>query len=543
MKRILLSLLLLSGVCFAQVNETQNERYLWNKKGTDPQPGYVILKSGTKMEGSISLKGEPNNIKEVILLKDGKEIELKPESLSAYGLFAGPLTNDSPEELYEWKNGSTTTNAKGVSKVNTFTKTRRGYVVLNDGKRIDGNLHLNKENGVLDEIVIKNDAEGKQVFKPAQVSRYGLIPTIADLTKGGKKVWNDEGKNFKKGFYEKLDNSKVNGFIAFMKSSDISNSDAIFYQNLFYAPTEDEPVTVIQSQDIAKVTQMKGDTAIVYLPFNGGFVEESKIGGLAINEQFKLFQRGRVILNNKTEITGEIAQVMEVGKDYSTTIKFKTSDEKVTIYAVKDVSFFEQIVKNEPYHFIPYTDRFVKLIFDGSTFAYFKNPTPTTINESATKNARLATSAAGSIGSMAAVGSMKGVSDKDKNEMNKAIQSGSTEDLQAGREAIGDIKQSGMLDQQDKKNATKLQTAMMAEEIGRQAQNIIVYNVEYFIWNKKSGEQKMVIKADFGDGIEPLLQSCEKYLMMSKSEQKEMKKMDNVLKAMQMVDDCYSGKK
>ena len=100
-----------------------------------------------------------------------------------------------------------------------------------------------------------------------------------------------------------------------------------------------------------------------------------------------------------------------------------------------------------------------------------------------------------------------------------------------------------MLDEQSKKNATKAQAAMMAEEMGRQSQNIIVYNVEYFIWNKKSGEQKMVVKADFGDGIEPLLQSCEKYLMMSKSEQKEMKKMDNVLKAMQMVDDCYSGKK
>lgn len=535
--------MLFSTCVMAQVNETANERYYWNKKGTEPQPGYVVLKSGTRMEGTISLKGSPNQIEEIILVKDGKEMELKPASLSAYGLFGGPLINDSPEEMYEWKNGSTTTNAKGVSKVNTFTKSRRGFVVLNDGKRIDGMLHLNKVNGVLDEIVIKNDADGKKVLNPAEVSRYGLIPTVADLTKGGKKVWDDDGKNFKKGFFDKTDQSKVSGIIAFMKSSDISNSDAIFYQNLFYAPTEEEPVTVIPSIEISKVTQMKGDTAIVYVPFNGGFVEESKIGGLAINEQFKLFQRGRIILANSTEITGEIAQVISPGSDFCNSIKFKTSDDKVTVYGLSDVNFFEQIVKNEPYHFIPVNDRFVRLLFDGLTFAYYKNPTPTTINESATRNARAAAGAAGSIASMAAVGSMKGVSDADKNKINQSIQQSSTQELQATSDAIGDVKQSGMLDEQGRKNATKAQAAMMAESMGRAAQEVVIYNVEYFIWNKKSGEKKMVVKADFGDGVEPLLQSCEKYLLMSKQEQKEMRKMDNFLKSLQMLDDCYNGKK
>jgi len=538
MKKIFLLFVVLSFTfSIAQTNQTPTNRYSWNKKGTEPALGYVVLKSGTKMEGMIQLKGKPDDIKNIILVKNEKEIEFEPASLSSYGLNVSELVNDSPEEMYEWKAGMTST-SMGKTTVKSFTKTRRGYVILNNGKRIDGELHLNKVNDVLDEIVIKNEAEGKQVLNPAEVSHYGLVPTIADITKGGKKVFDDEGKNFKKGYYTKTDGTKVNGMLAFMKANDIPNSDAIKYELLFYSPSEDEALVIIETAIIKEVVQMKGgDTTILYVPYSGGFVEQSKVSSLSISDQYKLYQPGKIILADKTELSGQVAQVFAAGKDYGIKLNFKTASDSVVSYNPEQILSFEQTIKQVAHKFVPLDARFVKLIFDGKVFTYFRNPSPTTINERATKMAKTGASLMGSLASNASINSMKDLSDEDKKKAKESIGNASAEELKANREAIDKAEKAGLKDE----NLSKAKTALAAQEIGKTvAQGIVVYNIEYFIWNKKSGEKKLIIKNDFSDNITPVLQSCEEYLMMSKPEQKKYTQIENVELSLKMLDDCYS---
>ena len=476
MKKLLLIAILAFNFSEAQTNKTSNNRYSWNKKGTEPAMGYVILKSGTKMEGMIQLKGKPDDIKNIILVKNEKEIEFEPASLTAYGLNVLELVNDSPEEMYEWKAGmSSTTMGKTVTK--SFTKTRRGYVILNDGKKIEGELHLNKVNDVLDEIVIKNDADGKQVLNPAEVSHYGLVPTIADITKGGKKVFDDEGKNFKKGYYTKTDGAKVNGMLAFMKASDIPNSEAILYQSLFYSPTEDDALVIIETTTIKEVVQMKGgDTTVLYVPYNGGFVEQSKISSLSVSDQYRLFQPGKIVLANKTELSGQLAQVFAAGKDYGIKLNFKSANDSIISYNPDQILSFEQIIKQTTHKFVPLNERFVKLIFDGKVFTYFKNPTPTTINERATKMAKTGASLIGNLASNAAVNSMKGVSDEDKKKAKEGIGNASAEELKANREAIDRAEKAGLKDD----NLGKAKTALAAQEAGQAIAQRFLFEYIFF---------------------------------------------------------------
>lgn len=373
------------------------------------------------------------------------------------------------------------------------------------------------------------------------VSHYGLIPTIADLTKGGKKVYDDAGKNFAHGFAMQTDNAKVEGMLAFRNSSDIRNSDAILYKTLYYAATETDIVTVIPTESLLEVTQMFHDTAVVYVPYNGGFVDKSKIASLSINDQFKLFQPGSIILIDKTELTGEVAQILDNQQEYCTRIKFKGVDGMIKEYGVDDIRHFHQTIKNEEYHYSRFEGLFVRLLFNGNTFTFYKNPHPKTINKRATDMARSAAALAGSIGSAATVNSMKGVSNDNKAQISNSINTSSAAELSKTSNDINKVKESGMVtNKTDQQNLNKAQAAVVMQGVGNEmADNLVIYNVEYYIFNKKTGDNKLMIKADFGDNIEPLLKSCEKYLFLSKSEQKKCKDFDNAISSLKMVDDCY----
>lgn len=525
----------------AQTMETAADRFCWNKKDTDPQPGYVVLKSGSRLEGIITIKGSRGYVNKIILNKDGKEIELPAESLSAYGLNVGPLISDSPDEMYEWRNmGSTST--MGRPPVSTYkSKEKRGYVILNDGTRVDGQLHLHKEDAFMDEIIVSNE-KGKQVFRTCNVSHYGLIPTIADLTKGGKKMYDDAGRNFEKGYATQQDGKKLEGMLAFRSSSNIRNSDAVLYKTLYYAPSETEPVTVIPTENLTEVTQMFHDTAVVYLPYSGGFVDKSKISSLSINDLYKLFQPGSITLNNKSEVHGEIAQVFENGKEYCSRIKFKLSDNTIKEYGANDVVHFYQTINNQDHHFDQFEGVFVHLIYTGKTFVFYKNPHPKTINKRATEMARSAASLSASLGSAAAVNSMKGVSNEDKQKFNNSIQGASVQELKKTNDVLNDVKDSKLAqDEQTQANLSKAQGAIAIQEIGSTiADNLVIYNVEYYILNKKTNENKLMIKNEFGNNIEPLLKSCEKYLFLDKATQKKYLGIDNAPDALKLLDECYS---
>lgn len=542
---ILFSLILILNNCFAQINDTPLDRYVWGKKRTEMEDGYIILRNGKRLDGKIQLAGRPDAINKIIFIKDEKELELDPANIKAYGLNVSLLVNESPDEMYGWRTGGTAL-VNGVERTPSSTKNMKGYIVLLNGKRKEGILHLNAVNGQLTEFVIRTEEEGKLIFKPAEVSRYGLNPLIRDISKGGARVFDEEAKNFRNGYCLKADGTKLTGIVAFMKAEETRTNDVYFYQSLFYTTGPEVPLTVIGSTDLLKVVQLKGDTEVVYVPFNGGFVPESQLSALAIEDQYKLFQPGRIILPDNIELKGEVAQIIAKGQAFTANINFKDADGHTKEYNINSIKFFEQTISKKTYAFISYANRFVYLMFDGETMAFFKNPFPTTVNETATTAARIGASIGGSAASGALVNSTKGTSEKEKEELRKNIYESSSEQNRANSEKIGELREdvnSSNLDKDIKKDiakeTAKVQLAIEMEEAGRAvSESLVIYNVEYFVWNKKSSEKTLIIKKDFADTMEPVLKSCDKYLALVKEEQKKCRKLDNIVSTMKMVDEC-----
>jgi hypothetical protein len=174
----LLVLLIISSVsAFAQTNESPAGAYQWKKNKTELQDGYVVLKSGKKMEGKISLKGAPTAVSEIQFIGEGKEVDFPIGSLKAYGLANvnanasasayGKAINESPENMYEWRDMGVVMNKKIES-----TTPREGYMVLKDGTRYEGELKLRRKDGVLEDFEVKT-ASGKQKADVSKVAKYG----------------------------------------------------------------------------------------------------------------------------------------------------------------------------------------------------------------------------------------------------------------------------------------------------------------------------------------------------------------------------------
>lgn len=75
----------------AQTNDSPAGAYQWKKGKTELQSGYVVLKSGKRMDGKISLIGSASQVTEVAYEGDGKDIKFPAASLKAYGLDAVTL--------------------------------------------------------------------------------------------------------------------------------------------------------------------------------------------------------------------------------------------------------------------------------------------------------------------------------------------------------------------------------------------------------------------------------------------------------------------
>ncbi len=161
----------------AQSNDSPAGSYQWKKGKTELQSGYVVLKSGKKMDGKISLIGSPTNVTEIAYEGDGKDLKFPAASLKSYGLAdvnpnastgaSGAPINESPESMYEWRNMGIV-----MGKEIHSTTPRAGYVVLRTGARHEGELKLRKKAGVLEDIEVKT-ATGKEKFDAPQVARYG----------------------------------------------------------------------------------------------------------------------------------------------------------------------------------------------------------------------------------------------------------------------------------------------------------------------------------------------------------------------------------
>jgi hypothetical protein len=62
---VIVLIITLSLSVYAQTNESPAGAYQWKRGKTELQPGYVVLKSGKRMDGKISLIGSAELVKEV----------------------------------------------------------------------------------------------------------------------------------------------------------------------------------------------------------------------------------------------------------------------------------------------------------------------------------------------------------------------------------------------------------------------------------------------------------------------------------------------
>jgi hypothetical protein len=185
-KKITLNVLCLttSLLAVAQTNDTPGGAYQWKRGKTEFQNGYVVLKSGKRMDGKISLIGAASQVTEIAYKSDDKDLTFPVGSLQSYGLMGGSTAvnstsvgpiNESPESMYEWRSMGIV-----MGKEIHSTTPRAGYVVLKKGVRYEGQLKLRKKAGILEDIEVKT-ATGKEKFDAPQVERYGYTVSEAEV--------------------------------------------------------------------------------------------------------------------------------------------------------------------------------------------------------------------------------------------------------------------------------------------------------------------------------------------------------------------------
>ncbi|MEZ5195893.1 MAG: hypothetical protein R2764_05710 [Bacteroidales bacterium] len=227
---IAILIFLLAGCLFSQQSDIPLTSYSWKGNKTISEKGYVVLQSGKRMDGNIILEGSPANVTGLHFSGDGKEIDFPMAALKSYGLAwadqsdsgnptnLGPAICDHEESLFSWKMPQTVNDRKIEN-----TKPSSGYVVKKDGTKIEGELQLKKINGAISEFEVKTDSD-KFKIPFNQVSNYGLLLTIDELTKSGEKEYNDEAKNFHQGTVYLTDGTQEEGLIAFKEKTLINSN-------------------------------------------------------------------------------------------------------------------------------------------------------------------------------------------------------------------------------------------------------------------------------------------------------------------------------
>lgn len=448
------ALLILAITCawpaWSQTNESPEELYDWkNAKNTNPQPGYVVLKSGKRLSGSVSLKGSYVSVEEVRFQGDGKDISFPVKALRAYGLDAkasakqqattsGPI-NESAEGLYEWRNGGVVMNKQVMNSV-----PREGYVILTSGKRFEGELRVQKRDEELWNFQVKT-ADSKDKFKADEVSKFGLNVSASEV-----------------------------------KQANLAKTDATYF-----------PGTVTTSSG-----EKIGEVAIVKTSF------------------------------------------------YSEKILFKSDSGEFSEFTPSSASAFTQEKDGATIKYASIEGAFLEDEFDGSTFRLYRNPKPTTINKFATGLVKTGVEA----GTQAAASEIS-YRDEKKNDyvsnLDSVIRVSDKAQLVELRDKLVQLGGYSSVDEMNdrsdneslKNNVNAIELAIAGKEFSESDQGI--YNQEWIILNKGTEEKTVVYKGDFNELIEPLLFGCYEYLSLEKSDQKEFQKWKNLKSTVEYLDKCY----
>lgn len=526
----IIALLFFTSLSFAQRNTTPSNRYTWDGKSTVPRSGYVILRSGKKMEGMLSIKGSYDEVKVVILLVEGKEIEFKPLSLSEYGIYSQPLVNDSPEELYEWRSVGET-NGHAISN----TKPRNGYVILASGVKLEGELQLKKVDGRLDEIRLKNDA-GKGKYELSEVNNYGLILTINELTDNGKKERKDWALNFHSTTIYYEDGTDKKGFLAFQNSrmpNGFKPLENAHYSGIYYTPTFEGEISILKDQGIVKIEKKANDSLLTYVPYGDGtfVIEVPGANTLAA----KAMQKGSIKFADGTSTEGEVAMMATGAQaEFYTKVRFKSASGAANIYDVNKIESVVQEIDGKPVRYVKIKDYLIQVEFDGAMFAFYRNPYPTTVNKTATTLAK----GVADVGSKAAVSEFE----KGNGDVDSVINSLSYDQLAEVEKEL--VKRYGGTEEKFNEVAPdwakNRRAAVITRMVGKQAsKSVVIYKREWILMNKKTNEKVIITKDQYKDIIDGYLMGCENYIMLDKKAQGTYKEFENILTTLDFLEKCF----
>lgn len=143
------------------------------------QPGYVIIKDGTKMEGKISLYGKSFNdiLKVHYKSNNGDRYSFYLRSLKEYGLAKG-VKNATPE-LFSWSDLSKIGLKGVITGYNSY-----GYVKTVDGRTLNGSITVRESNKKLKSVEVKNIQNVKTKFEPEEVESFGVQVYLEPKAKG-----------------------------------------------------------------------------------------------------------------------------------------------------------------------------------------------------------------------------------------------------------------------------------------------------------------------------------------------------------------------
>jgi len=545
----LLSLFLISSFTYAQVSDSPLSAYQWKGKKTVLSPGYVVLKSGKKMAGQISLKGKSGNVSGIYFEGDGKEINFPMTAIQSYGLkgadakggnsnyYSGPIVCDVNEDMFTWRDMGVQ-----MGKQINNTKPRTGYVIKRNGSRVDGELQIKMVDQVMTEFVVKS---GKTKFKiPASdVGHYGLKMLMSELTKNGEKNYNDEAKNFHRGVVKLANGQTLEGMVAFKDKLPINPNRpgaGDKYNGMYFAKDEKAYVESYSDNELLSVTQYVDGKEEVYSPYEGGFVSSTTMDNAKYTDKSKSFNQGTITLVDGAVKTGEIA------KPHSQKINFRSAEGIISAYTPDQIEKVEVKVDGENLVFINVDGFFMEEIVNGNAFWVYKNPNPTTVNQRKTNLANGIKSAAASGASAVASNQTEKELGLDVN-LDSIVRSKSTEELTQARLSIARSNGYQSIEARDEGTIpdgpeAKLDLAMQLELMARSNENdVVIYYDEYILHNKSTNEKTILYrdKDVMTEKLEGILMGCYTFLEMDKKEQKEFYDIDNLKRTFKILEDCY----
>ena len=535
----------------SQVNDSPLSAYEWKGKKTTLSPGYVILNSGKKLEGEISLSGKNGNVTGIYFEGDGKEINFPLSAIKSYGLdvannaggtqadgyYSGPIICDNNEDLFTWRDMGVQ-----MGKQINNTKPRNGYVIKRDGTEIEGQLQIKKVNGQFHEFEVKAES-GKFKIPARDVGHYGLQMHMAELNKNGEKNYNDEAKNFHKGNIILVGGKKIEGFVAFKEKQPINSNrpgEGDKYNGMYYAKDENAYVKSYSDNQVIAITQVINGEEVIYSPYEGGFVASTAMDNAKYVNKTKAFNEGVLTLADGTKEIGDIAISSDVK------INFRGEDGLIKAFSPKDVKKLKVEIGGETYHYISAEDLFTEELFNGKTFWVYENPRPTTVNERKTNAANNMMNLGTSLASSAVLNQTEKSMGTDMN-LDSIVRSSSTADIIKAREDMARLYGFNSVEEMETKgipdnNAAKLDAALQLELASRQNNSgIVIYYEEIIVINKNTQERIVLYKDKdlMNDKLEGLLMGCYEFLELDKKEQKSFYDIDNVKVTFKMLDACY----